>query len=148
MRQIRGQAEKWKIDPHRIAAMGFSAGGHLLTTLLNRPEDGEVPGADTRWRVSPRPDLAVVCYPVISMLTKPHANSLKNLLGEAAGEELLRKTSSELQARAGLPPIFLWPPKRTNWYPPSTRFFTPPRCANTASRTNSTFTNREDMARG
>ncbi len=35
-------AEKWKIDPHRIAAMGFSAGSHLLTTLLNRPEDGDV----------------------------------------------------------------------------------------------------------
>jgi acetyl esterase/lipase len=108
MRQIRGQAEKWKIDPNRIAAMGFSAGGHLLTTLLNRAEDGELSGSDTTGRVNPRPNLAVVCYPVISMLTNPHPSSLKNLLGEAPGEELLRKTSSELQARAGLPPIFLW----------------------------------------
>lgn len=108
MRQIREQATKWKIDPHRIGAMGFSAGGHLLTTLLNRPEDGEVPGADTTGRVSPRPDIAVVCYPVISMITQPHAGSLKNLLGDAPGEELLVKTSSERQVRPGLPPVFLW----------------------------------------
>ncbi|MFZ4767685.1 MAG: alpha/beta hydrolase [Roseimicrobium sp.] len=108
MRQIREQAARWKLDPHRIGAMGFSAGGHLVTTLLNRPEDGEVPGADTEGRASPRPDIAVVCYPVISMIAKPHQNSLKNLLGDAPGDELLRKTSSELQVRPGLPPIFLW----------------------------------------
>jgi acetyl esterase/lipase len=108
MRLIREQAAKWKIDPHRIGAMGFSAGGHLLTTLLNRPEDGEVPGADTQGRASPRPDIAIVCYPVISMIAKPHQNSLKNLLGDAPGEELLVKTSSERQVRPGLPPVFLW----------------------------------------
>lgn len=108
MRQIREQAAKWKIDPHRIGAMGFSAGGHLLTTLLNRPEDGEVPGADTQGRASPRPDIAIVCYPVISMIAKPHQNSLKNLIGDAPGEELLIKTSSERQVRPGLPPVFLW----------------------------------------
>jgi len=108
MRQIREQAAKWKIDPHRIGAMGFSAGGHLLTTLLNRPEDGEVPGADTQGRASPRPDIAIVCYPVISMIAKPHQNSLKNLIGDAPGEELLIKTSSERQVRRGLPPVFLW----------------------------------------
>ena len=108
MRQIREQTAKWKIDPHRIGAMGFSAGGHLLTTLLNRPEDGEVPGADTQGRASPRPDIAIVCYPVISMIAKPHQNSLKNLIGDAPGEELLVKTSSERQVRPGLPPVFLW----------------------------------------
>ena len=108
MRQIREQAAKWKIDPHRIGAMGFSAGGHLLTTLLNRPEDGEVPGVDATRRVSPRPDIAVVCYPVISMIAKPHQNSLKNLIGDAPGEELPVKTSSERQVRPGLPPVFLW----------------------------------------
>jgi acetyl esterase/lipase len=108
MRQVREQAAQWKIAPCRIGAMGFSAGGHLVTTLLNRPEDGEVPGADTKGRASPRPDIAVVCYPVISMITKPHPASLKNLLGDAPGAELLRKTSSELQVCPGLPPIFLW----------------------------------------
>jgi acetyl esterase/lipase len=42
------------------------------------------------------------------MITQPHAGSLKNLLGDAPGEELPVKTSSERQVRPGLPPVFLW----------------------------------------
>ncbi|MFA6543479.1 MAG: alpha/beta hydrolase [Limisphaerales bacterium] len=108
MRQIRGNASQWKIDPHRIGAMGFSAGGHLLSTLLNRPEDGNVPGSGTSGRVSSRPDIAIICYPVISMIAKPHPSSLRNLLGEAPSNDLLRQASSELQVRSGLPSVFLW----------------------------------------
>ncbi|MEQ2009175.1 MAG: alpha/beta hydrolase [Limisphaerales bacterium] len=106
MRQIRGNAATWKIDPRRIGAMGFSAGGHLVSTLLNRPEDGEIEGRAPT--VISRPDLAILCYPVISMATKPHATSRKMLIGDLPGEELVRKTSSELQVRPGLPPCFLW----------------------------------------
>ncbi|OYW73378.1 MAG: hypothetical protein B7Z37_21740 [Verrucomicrobia bacterium 12-59-8] len=106
MRQIRGDATRWKIDPARIGVMGFSAGGHLTSTLINRPEDGEIDGRKTS--VSPRPDLAILCYPVISMITKPHGTSRKMLIGEKPSDELVRRTSSELQARAGLPPCFLW----------------------------------------
>ena len=60
MRRIREQASRWGLATNRIGAMGFSAGGHLLTTLLNRPEYGDPPGAPTKGRVSPRPDLAVI----------------------------------------------------------------------------------------
>jgi acetyl esterase/lipase len=106
MFQIRGGAEKWKIDPKRIGAMGFSAGGHLVSTLINRPEDGMLDGRD--YKISPRPDLAILCYPVISMITKPHATSRKMLIGDSPAEKLLRQTSSELQVKPGLPPVFLW----------------------------------------
>ncbi len=106
MRQIRGNADRWKIDPKRIGVMGFSAGGHLTSTLINRPEDGEIEGRTPT--VSARPDLAILCYPVISMITKPHATSRKMLIGEKPSEELVRQTSSELQVRPGLPPCFLW----------------------------------------
>jgi acetyl esterase/lipase len=106
MRQVRGAAAKWKIDARRIGVMGFSAGGHLVSTLINRPEDGEINGRSTL--ISPRPDLAILCYPVISMITKPHATSRQMLIGEAPGEALLRQTSSEFQVRPGLPPCFLW----------------------------------------
>jgi acetyl esterase/lipase len=106
MFQIRGNAEKWKIDPKRIGVMGFSAGGHLVSTLINRPEDGMLDGRD--YKISPRPDLAILCYPVISMITKPHATSRKMLIGDSPDEKLVRQTSSELQVKPGLPPVFLW----------------------------------------
>jgi acetyl esterase/lipase len=106
MFQIRGNAEKWKIDPKRIGVMGFSAGGHLVSTLINRPEDGMLVGR--KHNISVRPDLAILCYPVISMITKPHATSRKMLIGDSPAEKLLRQTSSELQVKPGLPPVFLW----------------------------------------
>jgi len=109
MRQIRGSAAKWQIDQRRIGVMGFSAGGHLATTLINRPEDGEVEGRPVSdSTVSPRPDVAIICYPVISMITQPHVVSRKRLVGDTPDEELLRRTSSELQVHPGLPPVFLW----------------------------------------
>ncbi|MCE2692836.1 MAG: alpha/beta hydrolase [Verrucomicrobiaceae bacterium] len=106
MFQIRGSAAKWKIDPQRIGVMGFSAGGHLVSTLINRPEDGMILGSDRSG--SPRPDLAILCYPVISMITKPHGTSRKMLIGDSSAEKLVRQTSSELQVKPGLPPVFLW----------------------------------------
>jgi acetyl esterase/lipase len=54
------------------------------------------------------PALAILCYPVISMITKPHAASRRNLIGASPSDELVRKTSSELQVRPGLPPCFVW----------------------------------------
>lgn len=107
MRYVRSRAAEWKIDPNRIGVMGFSAGGHLVSTLLTHPEDGEVPNADEQ-EVSARPDLAILCYPVISMVTKPHATSRRNLIGDSPPPELERRTSSELQVSAGLPPCFVW----------------------------------------
>lgn len=108
MRQVRAGAAVWKIDPHRVGAMGFSAGGHLVSTLIDQPQDGDVPGQSAAPQESSRPDLAILCYPVISMLTKPHLASRKNLIGESPSDELVRKASSELQVHPGLPPCFLW----------------------------------------
>jgi len=108
MRYVRKNAVQWTIVTNRIGVMGFSAGGHLVSTLINRPEDGEVALPDNAERVSARPDLAILCYPVISMITKPHVQSRQNLIGTSPDDELVRKTSSELQVRAGLPPCFVW----------------------------------------
>lgn len=101
MFQNRGNAEKWKIGPQRIGVMGFPAGGHLVPTLINRPEDEMPDGHD--YKISPHPDLAILCHPVIGMINKPRANSRKMLIGDSPDRKLVRQTSSELQVKPGLP---------------------------------------------
>ncbi len=118
MRYIRGHSAKWKIDAKRIAVMGFSAGGHLVSSLLTNPQDGDIESTDENSQISSRPDLAILCYPVISMITKPHKNSRKNLIGESPSDELIRKTSSELQVKTGLPPCFVWHTNEDKLVPP------------------------------
>jgi acetyl esterase/lipase len=108
MRQIRSNRAKWKIDANRVGVMGFSAGGHLVSTLLTHPEDGDVLSDNEPNRLSPRPDLAILCYPVISMTNKPHEMTRRNLIGNSPSAELLRRLSSELQVPDGLPPCFVW----------------------------------------
>jgi acetyl esterase/lipase len=108
IRYVRENASRWKLSTTQIGVMGFSAGGHLVSTLINQPEDGEIPSTDPKSRVSGRPDIAILCYPVISMTTKPHLSSIENLLGTSPSIDLLRRTSSELQVKPGLPPCFVW----------------------------------------
>ncbi|MBL9166564.1 MAG: alpha/beta hydrolase [Verrucomicrobiales bacterium] len=108
IRTMRRKATQWKIQTNRVGVMGFSAGGHLVSTLINRPQDGEIPGRSHLDPVSSKPDLAILCYPVISMITKPHLTSREHLVGNSPSEALLQQTSSELQVHPGLPPCFLW----------------------------------------
>lgn len=145
MFHIRSNAAKWKIDPKRIGVMGFSAGGHLVSTLINRPEDGIIAGRD--YNISPRPDLAILCYPVISMITKPHATSRKMLISDSPDEKLVRQTSSELQVKPGVRPSFSGTRWRTKWFPWSMRSSTPPLCMPMACLMNFIFTNTATMER-
>jgi acetyl esterase/lipase len=108
LRLVRSRAATDGFDPGKIVIVGSSAGGHLAATLLTGWDTGNPSDPDPVERESSRPDFGILCYPVISMITQPHAGSLKNLLGDAPGEELLVKTSSERQVRPGLPPVFLW----------------------------------------
>lgn len=59
----RSHAQEWKIDPHRIGVLGFSAGGHLSATLLQRYSERAYPRVDAADEVSCRPDFAVLVYP-------------------------------------------------------------------------------------
>jgi acetyl esterase/lipase len=97
MRTIREGAAHWRIDPARVGVLGFSAGGHLAAHLASGPdtEPGE------------RPDLAVLCYPVVSALSPP-SSSADFLLGADATPAQRRAVSPERIAVPETPPVFLW----------------------------------------
>ncbi|HET6406691.1 MAG TPA: alpha/beta hydrolase, partial [Chthoniobacteraceae bacterium] len=108
VRLVRAEATKWKIDPHRVAIMGSSAGGHLASTLVTHFDSGKPDSADLVERQSSRPDLGILCYAVITMGEHTHAGSKKNLLGENPDPKLVELLSNEKQVSKDTPPCFLW----------------------------------------
>ena len=108
VRLVRARAEEWKVDPKRVAIMGSSAGGHLASTLLTHFDGGNPSATDAVERQSSRPDLGILCYPVISMGAYTHQGSKNNLLGKEPTEELVKLLSNELQVTSNTPPCFIW----------------------------------------
>jgi len=108
MRLIRSQAGKWKIDPRRVAAMGFSAGGHLCGDLAARFARNAYAPVDSADALDARPALAAPIYPVVSMDPAiAHAGSRSKLLGEAITSEMEIEHSVDRQITAASPPCFL-----------------------------------------
>jgi acetyl esterase/lipase len=109
IRIVRQRAGDWKVDAQRVGILGFSAGGHLASTAATHFDKGDSAAKDPIDRQSCRPDFAVLCYPVITLLP-PHAHrgSGKNLLGENPDEKLVEKLSTHTQVSAETPPTFLW----------------------------------------
>jgi acetyl esterase/lipase len=108
LRLVRHRAVEWNVDPTRVGVMGSSAGGHLASTILTHFDAGDATAADPVERQSSRPELGVLCYPVISMGELTHGGSRNNLLGERPTAELVKELSSELQVTANTPPCFIW----------------------------------------
>ncbi|MDA7613975.1 DUF1080 domain-containing protein [Verrucomicrobiales bacterium] len=108
VRMVRASSEKWKIDPNRVAIMGSSAGGHLASTLLTHFDAGNPSADDPIEKQSSRPDLGILCYPVISMGPWSHGGSRRNLLGDKPDPKLIWDLSNELQVTTETPPTFLW----------------------------------------
>lgn len=108
IRLTRANAEAWQVDPQRVGIIGFSAGGHLVSTVLtqfDRPSN-DVP--EPLRRVSARPDYGILCYPVIGLGTDyGHAGSLRNLLGESPADDLVQSLRSDLNVTPNTPPTFL-----------------------------------------
>lgn len=108
MRWVRAHAADYKINPGRIGIMGSSAGGHLASLVLTHFDAGNTTSADPIERQSSRPDLGILCYPVITLGEFTHHGSLTNLLGANPPPELVKELSSELQVRTNTPPCFIW----------------------------------------
>ncbi len=101
---IRRHAAQYEVNPHMVAAMGFSAGGHLcgtLGTLFDSPVLADLGPGELL-----RPDALGLCYPVAVSWGRTHEGSFENLCG---GDETLRQTLSlDRLARPDMPPVFLW----------------------------------------
>ena len=108
MRLVRSKAAEWGIDTNRVGIIGSSAGGHLASTLLTHFDAGQPDASDPVERQSSRPDLGVLCYPVITMGELTHKGSRKNLLGTNPPSVLVQLLSNELQVTSNTPPCFVW----------------------------------------
>ena len=108
IRTVRHNAAEWGLDPKRIGIIGSSAGGHLASTLLTHFDAGDLSAQDPIDKQSSRPDLGILCYPVITMGEKTHQGSKNNLLGANPSPELVKLLSNELQVSKDTPPTFLF----------------------------------------
>ena len=108
IRYVRASARQWGLDPDRIGVMGSSAGGHLASTALTHFDAGSPGAADAVDRVSSRPNLGVLCYPVITMGPNTHEGSRANLLGGNPDPGLVELLSNETQVTADTPPVFIF----------------------------------------
>jgi len=108
IRLVRSHSFDWNIDLHKVGIMGFSAGGHVASTVETHFDAGNPSSADPVDMLSCRPDFAVLVYAVISMkdgLTDP--GSKANLLGPNPDPKLVESLSNETQVTPRTPPTLL-----------------------------------------
>jgi acetyl esterase/lipase len=108
IRLVRQNASGWNIDPTKVGIMGFSAGGHLASTLSTQYSHTVDRAMDAIDALSARPDFSILVYPVITFVNPAiHSGSMKALLGENQTEELKKRFSAELNVTEETPVTFL-----------------------------------------
>jgi len=102
---VRENAGKWNINPDKVGIVGFSAGGHVASTLATHYKSVVIENKNS---INLRPDFVVLGYPVISMNDSLcHAGSRERLLGKNPSSEKIKLFSNELQVTSQTPPTFL-----------------------------------------
>jgi acetyl esterase/lipase len=108
VRLVRSRAADWNVDPRRVGIMGSSAGGHLAASVLVHGGPGAAEAGDPVDRETARPDLGILCYPVITMGPFGHQGSKENLLGASPAPGREDWASLERHVTAATPPTFVW----------------------------------------
>lgn len=96
IRLMKQHAAEWNYDANSVGIMGFSAGGHVASSLIVSNDS------------TSRPDFGILFYPVVSMKKKlTHKGSHDHLLGENASEQLENQYSNELHVSDHTPPVYI-----------------------------------------
>src|SRR5690606_17180442 len=112
---VRENADKWGLSKDQIGIMGFSAGGHLASTLGTHYEKALIPNPKN---TSLRPDFMVLAYPVISFDPEiTHAGSRNRLIGENPSASQVLNYSNEEQVDRNTPPTFIFHAKDDHGVP-------------------------------
>ena len=108
MRIIRKNSKKWEVNPKKIGVLGFSAGGHLASTLSTHHDQGIRRSNLEIEKFASRPDFSILIYPVVTM-KQPyvHMGSRKSLIGKVPSNEIVEYFSNEMQVKADTPPAIL-----------------------------------------
>ncbi|MDZ4656791.1 MAG: alpha/beta hydrolase [Bythopirellula sp.] len=108
VRLVRSQAAQWGVEPDKLGVLGFSAGGHLASSVGTHFDAGDKKATDPVEQQSCRPDFLMLIYPVISMdASITHGGSLENLLGKTPDPNLVELMSNDLQVTDQTPPTFI-----------------------------------------
>lgn len=108
IRTTRYNAPKWYINPNKIGVWGFSAGGHLASTVTTVFDSGNANSKDPIEQIGSRPDFSILFYAVISMKKEiTHMGTRNNLLGKDTTNTLIEQYSNENRINGNTPPVFL-----------------------------------------
>lgn len=96
MRLVRMNAQGWHVDRNNVGIMGFSAGGHLASTIA------------TKSKGDAAPNFQILFYPVITMMDGfTHSGSRTNLLGKKPSKKEERLYSSDMHVSRNTPRAFI-----------------------------------------
>ena len=110
VRMVRRDAEKYHVDPNKIAVCGFSAGGHLAGTAGVLYDRIDSTCGDDYDNASPRPDAMILSYAVCAMAkdcTYTHERCAMNLIG-SDDDQLRDFLTIERQITQDTPPAMCW----------------------------------------
>jgi acetyl esterase/lipase len=119
IRYVRHNAARFGIRPDRVGIIGFSAGGHLASTVLTHFNPGAPGSLDPVERESSRPDFGLLAYSIITLRAPwTHTESVQNLLGSNPDPALIDELSNDLHVTSATPPTFLFHTGEDSAVPP------------------------------
>jgi acetyl esterase/lipase len=119
MRWVRDHADTYHLTKNHIGIMGFSAGGHVASTVSTHFAPSTAIGDDAIAKISARPDFTILAYPVVTMKKDlTHMGSRENLLGQHPRQAMVELLSNETRVTDQTPPAFIYATDADTTVPP------------------------------